>query len=147
MSGRPKIEITESVELLKGLMNKQKIKLEYCKVLALYLLKSEREKTVRGVAKTLGKGEATIHRWLSQYKTGGIENLLLNRQTIGRPKKFSVETVAKLQQELQDTEGFSSYKEIKIWLELILDITGSYGVVYNFVKSELKSQLKIPQKH
>jgi len=145
MSGRPKIEITQSVELLKELMKKQNRTLEYCKVLALYLLKSEREKTVRGVAQSLGKGEATIHRWLSQYKTGGIENLLLNRQTIGRPKKIPVETVAKIQQELRDTEGFSSYKEIKIWLELLQDITCSYGVVYNLVKSELKSKFKIPR--
>ena len=140
MSGRPQIEIAESVELLKKFMKKQKRQLEYCKVWALYLLKSEREKTVRGVAKTMGRGESTIHRWLSQYKTGGIDNLLLNRQTIGRPKKIPVETVAKIQQELRDPEGFSSYQEIQIWLELLHDITCSYPVVYNLVKSELKSK-------
>jgi transposase len=42
----------------------------------------------------LGKSETTIHRWLFQYKEGGIENLLKNRQIFGRPKKFSVEVVA-----------------------------------------------------
>jgi len=57
MSGRPQIEITESVEMLKKIMKKQKRQLEYCKFWALYLLKSEREKTVRGVAKTMGRGE------------------------------------------------------------------------------------------
>ena len=69
-----------------------------------------------------GKGEATIHRWLSQYKEGGIENLLRNRQLFGYTKKFSVEVVATLQQELRDPEGFHSYKEVHFWLWLIKEI-------------------------
>jgi transposase len=35
---------------------------------------------VREVSAVLGKSEAIIHRWLSQYKEGGLENLLKNRQ-------------------------------------------------------------------
>ena len=119
MVGRPKIEIVESVERLQELLKQQKKVLNYNKVLTLYLLKSEQAKTVRGVANLLGKGEASIHRWLAQYRKGGMENLLKNRQTIGRPKKFSVETVAKIQQELRDPEGFSSYKEVNLWLRII----------------------------
>lgn len=97
MSGRPKIEIIESVETLKSLMKKQNRILEYNKVLTLYLLKSGEQKTVRGVARNLGRGETTIHRWLKLYREGGMENLLQNRQTVGRPKKFSAETVAIIQ--------------------------------------------------
>jgi len=53
---------------------------------------------VREVSAVLGKSEPTIRRWLFQYKEGGLENLLKNRQAFGRPKKFSVEVAALLQQ-------------------------------------------------
>ena len=98
MSGRPHITITESVEVLLEIRNQQKRILTYNKVQMLYLFGSKQVETVREAASVLGKGEATIHRWLSQYKEGGIENLLKNRQIFGRPKKFSVEVVASLQQ-------------------------------------------------
>jgi transposase len=63
---------------------------------------------VREVSAVLGENEDPIHRWLFQYKKGGREKLLKNRQVFGRPKKFSVEIAASLQQELKDPEGFQS---------------------------------------
>ena len=91
----------------------------------LYLFQSKQVETVREVSAVLGKSEATIHRWLSQYKEGGMENLLKNRQVFGRPKKFSVEIAATLQQELRDPEEFKSYKEVYLWLWLIKGIASS----------------------
>ena len=101
MSGRPKIKITESRETLRVILKQQTKILAYNKVQMLYLFQSNQVETVREVAAVLGKGEATIHRWLFQYKEGGMENLLKNRQIFGRPKKFSVEIAALLQQELR----------------------------------------------
>jgi transposase len=92
----------------------------------LYLFQSKQVETVREVSAVLGKSEATIHRWLFQYKKGGLENLLKNRQVFGRPKKFSVEIAATLQRELRDPEGFKSYKEVHLWLWLIKGIASSY---------------------
>jgi hypothetical protein len=84
----------------KFAINTQKTKriLAYNKVQMLYLFKSKQVETVREVSAFLGKSEATIHRWLSQYKEGGLENLLKNLPVFGRPKKFSVEIAASLQQ-------------------------------------------------
>ncbi|MEG4109843.1 helix-turn-helix domain-containing protein [Microcoleus sp. S13_C5] len=110
MSGRPHIKITESVENLREILKRQKRILAYNKVQMLYLFQSKQVETVREVSTVLGKSEATINRWLFQYKEGGLENLLKNRQVFGRPKKFSVEVAASLQQELRDAEGFQSYK-------------------------------------
>ena len=91
MSGRPHITIAESVEVLVELMKQQKRILAYNKVQMLYLFASKQVETVRAAASILGKSEPTLHRWLFQYKEGGIENLLKNRQIFGRPKKKSVE--------------------------------------------------------
>lgn len=145
MAGRPKIEITESVEDLLTILKEQKRILEHNKVLTLYLFKSGQAKTVREVARILGKGETTIHRWLAEYREGGIGNLTRNRQVVGRPKKYSVETVARIQQELKDPEGFSSYKEVDFWLRAVLGIASSYQALYKLIKWELKSKLKVPR--
>ena len=108
MSGRLHIKITESVESLREILKQQKRILAYNKVQMLYLFQSKQVETVREVSAVLGKSEEPIHRWLFQYKKGCLENLLKNRQVFGRPKKFSVEIAASLQQELRDPEGFQS---------------------------------------
>jgi hypothetical protein len=126
MSGRPHITITESVEVLLEIRKHQKRILAYNKIQMLYLFQSKQVETVREVSSILGKSETTLHRWLFQYKEGGIENLLKNRQIFGRPKK-----------------GFSSYKEVHLWIELIKEIPSSCQAVYSLVKAELKSKLKI----
>ncbi len=87
MSGRPSIEIRESIEILKDLMKSQKTVLNQNKVQTLYLLKSQQALTVRKVSQLLNKGETTIHRWLKMYRDGGMENLLKERKSPGRPKK------------------------------------------------------------
>ena len=77
-----------------------------------------------------------------QYKEGGLENLLKNWQIFGRSKKFSVTVAALVQQELRDSEGFSSYKKVHLWLWLIKEIPSSYQAIYSLVKGELKIKLK-----
>jgi hypothetical protein len=161
MSGVPKIEISESRETLKCLRKQQKTGLGFAKVQALYLLKIQAVETVRHLAMVLGRGEATIHRWLHLYKEGGVEKLLEEKPKTGRPKKLPVETVAKLQQELRDREGFSSYQEVrnapplscwnrvpagsavKIWGLAIENIIVSYGTIHRVVRYELQAKLKV----
>jgi transposase len=143
MSGRPKIEITESLGQLRELMKFQKKVLNYNKVQALYLIKSKQAKTVREIALILLKGETTIHRWFALYREGGIELLLRERKITGRPKKLTVEEVARIHQELKDIEGFKSYKEITFWLNIIQGKAASYQTIYKVVKQELKAKLKV----
>ena len=71
MSGRPHIKITESVESLREILKQQTRILAYNKVQMLYLFQSKKVRTVREVSAVLGKSEATIHRWLFQYKRSG----------------------------------------------------------------------------
>ena len=61
----PKIDIVESVEDLKKLMKQQKSSLAYAKVQSLYFLKMGEVETVPHLAVLMGRGERTIHRWLS----------------------------------------------------------------------------------
>ncbi len=143
MSGRPHIDIIESPEILQKLMKVQKTILEYNKVQSLYLLKSEKVKTVREIAQVLSKGETTIHRWFALYRQGGMDFLLKERKSPGRPKKISVETAARIQLELRDPEGFNSYQEAHLWLKIIQGIESSYLTIYRLIRYELKAKLKV----
>jgi hypothetical protein len=128
MSGIPKIEIQESAEELRKLMKKQKTSLEFAKLQTLYLFKINAAETVRYMAVLIGRGESTIHRWLKVYRESGIQALLkdveeekdeeISSRLPARPQAIDVEIAAQIQQELKEEEGFSSYQEVKLWLEI-----------------------------
>lgn len=143
MTGIYKIEIMESDSKLKSLMKQQKNSLNFAKVQTLYLLKIQAAETIRHVAALIGRDERTIHRWLKSYREGGIDQLLEEHKPTGRPKKFSVEEAAIIQNELRDPEGFKSYTEVHFWLEIIFGISSSYLTVYRLVRYELQAKLKI----
>ncbi|MDJ0649277.1 MAG: hypothetical protein QNJ60_11285 [Xenococcaceae cyanobacterium MO_188.B19] len=145
MSGRPRIEITESAETLKSLMKKQKTALNHAKVQSLYLLKINVAETVRYLAIIMGRSESTIHYWFQLYKTGGMSKLLEEPPQTGRPTKLQIETIAKIQQELSEPEGFDSYQEVKLWLLICQDIEISYPTIHRIVRYELKGKLKVPR--
>jgi transposase len=145
MSGRPQIEIKESVKELRRLLKQQKTALNHAKVQALYLLKIEIAETVRYLAVMMGRSESTIHSWLQLYRLGGLEKLLEEHPKTGRPKKLKIETVAKLQQELFQPEGFNSYGEIQHWLLACQDVRLSYPTVHRLVRYELAAKLKEPR--
>ena len=145
MSGVPKIKIAESVEELKMLMKQQKTGLGYAKIQSLYLLKINAVETVRHLAIIIGRGESTIHRWLHQYKIGGMSHLLSEPTKTGRPKKLDIETVAKIQQELSNSQGCNSYQEIKLWLLVCQNIDISYSTIHRVVRYELRGKLKVPR--
>lgn len=143
MTGIPNIEITETAANLRELMKQQKSGLGFAKIQALYLLKIGVAETVRYIAVIVGREESTIHRWFHSYKEGGLEALLEEKPRTGRPKKIDVETVAKLQQELRDPEGFSGYQEVKIWSLAIGGIKASYATIYRVVRQELRAKMKV----
>ena len=60
-------------------------------------------------------------------------------------KKLEIETVAQLQKELSDPEGFNNYQEIQLWLLSCLDIEISYSTLHRIVRYELQSKLKVPR--
>jgi transposase len=85
MSGVVKIEIRETEEELKTLLLKAKDAHSHEKLQVLYWLKTQTLETVLSAAVRLGKHRTTIQRWLSNYRKGGIEELLLQKPRPVRP--------------------------------------------------------------
>ena len=131
MSRVVKIEITEEAETLKNLLRQQKDKSGFERVQVLYLLKIKQVETVGHLAVIIGRGRRTIQRWLSQYRSAGLSKMLEVKKSSGKESLIPQWAVERLKAELSDPEGFSSYKEIKIWLEALLDIKVKYDVVHH----------------
>jgi len=85
MSGVVKIEIVETPEELKDLMRQEKDVLRHEKLQVLYWLKTQAVDSVLSAAVRLGKHRTTIQRWLSSYRSGGIEELLFQKPRSVRP--------------------------------------------------------------
>jgi transposase len=146
MSGVVRIEIVETPEELKGLMRQDKDTVRQEKLLVLYWLKTQMVDSVLSAAVRLGKHRTTIQRWLSSYRSGGIEELLSQKPRSGRPRIMNPETVEKLSQELQQPEGFSSYKEVHQWLTSCCEVKVAYRTVHQWARYRLKSKLKVPRR-
>jgi transposase len=140
-----KIEIREEAETLKKLLVQQKDKRRFERVQALYLLKIRQVETVEHLAVIIGRGRRTISRWLSQYRSGGLAQMLEVGKSPGKEPLIPQWAVERLKTELADPEGFTSYKEVKLWLEALLDIKVKYDVVHHLVHDKLKAKLKVPR--
>lgn len=52
---------------------------------------------------------------------------------------------AQLKEELKDPQGFSSYKEVQLWLKAVHDLQVEYKTVHQLVRYRLKAKLKVPR--
>ena len=53
------------------------------------------------------------------------------------------ETVERLSKQLQEPEGFSSYKEVHQWLTSCCQVKVSYRTVHQWARYRLKGKLKV----
>ena len=64
----------------------------------------------------------------------------------GRKPEITPEIQQALINELNEKEGFSSYKEIQTWLDTVHDLNVTYKVVHDTVRYRLKAKLKVPRR-
>lgn len=76
MAGVRRVVIEEGVEDLKVLMRQQTQLGNKERIQLLYLLKSGQAQTITQASDILGRGRATLQRWLVKYQAGGISGLL-----------------------------------------------------------------------
>jgi putative transposase len=113
MSGVLKINITQTAQQLKSLLLKQTTGRGKERILALYLLKINRAKTLKDLAIVLGRDTATLYRWLHHYKANGLEGMLAVRKGQGRKPAILQAVMEQLRQQLENPDQFKSYGAIK----------------------------------
>ena len=140
MAGVCQLKIDETAEELKNLLGRQKTVSGFERVQALYLFKIGQVRTVKDLAVMMGKHRITVQRWLQKYRQGGMPALLgEDRKSPGRKPTIPASALERLQQRLQSSARFKSYKEIQSWLKQECGIEASYPVVYKTVRYLLKS--------
>lgn len=83
------------------------------------------------LAAVMGRNRVTVQRWLSQYRHGGLKELLAVDKPKGRPRSIPEWAITALKKELKDPEGFETYGEVQTWLKAVLGIEANYHVVHN----------------
>ncbi|PLZ99156.1 hypothetical protein CEN50_08490 [Fischerella thermalis CCMEE 5268] len=111
----------------------------------MYLLKTGQVETVQHLAVVLGRSRITVHRWLEQYRRSGLNSLLVQKKSPGRPKIIPEDVRSHIKEELKDPQGFKSYEEVQRWLLASEGIKASYKVVHEVVRYKLKAKLKAPR--
>jgi len=114
------------------------------KLLALYWLKTQTVETVSSIAVQLGKHRTTVQRWLSTYRQEGMAELSQKPRS-GRPRIITPATLDRFEKELQEPEGFSSYKEVHQGLTSCCEVEVSYRTVHQWPRYRLKGKLKMPR--
>ena len=126
-------------------MRQEKDAVRYEKLQVLYWLKTKTADSVLSVAVRLGKHRTTIQRWLSSYRSGGLTKLLSQKPRSGRPRIMNAQTIEKLEKELSDPEGFSSYKEVHQWLTSCCSVPIAYRTAHQWARYRLRGKLKVPR--
>ena len=73
-------------------------------------------------------GASQTSRWLSSYRKGGLSKMVDIYKSSGRKPEIPPEIQQALIRELNEKEGFNSYKEIPTWLYTVHDLDVKYKV-------------------
>lgn len=145
MSGIYQLEIQETPEELKELLAIQKTATGFERVQLLYLLKTGHGQTISQAAEIIGRNRVTLHKWIRLYKAGGIEGLLQQKSSPGRPRIIPKWAEKALDKRLHEPQGFNGYQEIVEWLSQNLGVNSCYKTVHKLVYYRLESCPKVPR--
>jgi transposase len=143
MVGVYKLDILESDTELKELLRQEKTGSRKERIQVLYLLKTQKAKTVTEAAAMIGRNRVTVQDWLGIYRQGGLEKLLSKKKGTGRPRKVPEWAEKALEKRLKEEQEFDSYGEICEWLEKTLGTEVKYKTVHKLVYDRLKISPKI----
>lgn len=139
------VSIVESREELEHRLDTQVTATGKERLQMVYWLKLGIVNSRQDLVKLLHKSEATITRWLGMYKSGGLSALLEVKQAPGNPCSIPIDAVSRLQERLQQPQGFSSYGQVQQWLEQECSVSAAYHTVHALVRYKLKAKLKKPR--
>jgi putative transposase len=109
-------------------------------------LRSAIAETIGHLSVLSGKHRTTVSRWLSSYRKGGFSKMVDIYNSSGRKPKIYPEIQQILINQLNEKEGFSSYKEIQTWLYTVHDLDVTYKVVHDTVRYRALAKLKVPRR-
>jgi transposase len=135
--------IHESADELKQLLSRERHPTERQRLHALYLLASGQARFRADVAQLLTVSRNTVGRWLDRYARGGLDALLDRYVPPGKAPALQPDQVARLQQRLQQPQGFASYDDVRQWIQETFGVALSYKATHKLVRYKLGAKLKV----
>jgi len=139
------IEISESETFLEKSLKRAKMGFRKERLQMLWWIKTGQINYRQEIGERLGRSPATITRWLSLYRQGGLAALLEEKKAPGATPQIRGETLEKLKHRLSSEEGFRSYGAIVEWLQQECGVTVKYETVRQCVRHKLQAKLKVPR--
>lgn len=106
------IDIAESETFLEKSLKQAKTGFRKERLQMLWWIKTKQIRYRQEIGERLGRSPATISRWLSLYRQGGLTALLEEKKAPGAVPQIRGEVLEKLKQRLVSEEGFRSYGAI-----------------------------------
>jgi transposase len=89
----------------------------------------------------------SINSWRRLYLTGGIEAILQHNWIGTESKHISKEQHKQIAEKLSNpTNGLVGYKELLHWVETEFDISINYTTLYEYVRRNFKTKIKVARK-
>ncbi len=136
------IFIRESKTKLTSLLENELDKKRAHRIEMLYLIKNEEEFYKRNLANRLGYSRTTIDEWLRRYEEGGLKGLLSISKSPGAPTKFPKKVRQGLLRKLNSKHSFRTYVDIQRYLRDRYELDLPYSTVHDYVRYQLKVDLK-----
>jgi len=147
MGKKATINISESVLELKKLLLKQKTLKTEKRVKSLIAIKSEQFETRQAISDYLGVHIRTLERWLNNYKSGGIINMLSDKPKNKASKIITSEIHQGLSQRVNDAHNpFLGYWDAQNWVKEHYNVDVKYQRIREYLIQHFKTKLKTPRK-
>jgi transposase len=146
--GKPAyLDITESLSELKGLASKQKTLKAEKRVKSLIYIKLNKFKTRQEVSDFLGIHIRTLERWIHNYKSSGINQMVCDKPKNKQSKIITPEIHKGLEQRVNNPHTpFLGYWDAQIWVNETYGVDVKYQRIREYLKQHFKTKLKAPRK-
>ena len=141
------LDITESLIELKELASKQKTLKGEKRVRSLIYIKQNKFKTRQEVSDFLGVHIRTLERWIHNYKSAGIGQMIYDRPKNKQSKIITPEIHKGIEQRVNDPNNpFLGYWDAQEWVNEKYNVQVKYQRIREYLKQHFKTKLKAPRK-
>ncbi|MDA8693113.1 hypothetical protein N9L92_03555, partial [Saprospiraceae bacterium] len=141
------INVKETTTELLDILKKQTIERNKIRVKCLIYLKKKKYRTQRELSDHIGYNIRTMERWLKEYKTGGIEQMLYSGTRNSSPTLIPLEVQQGLKEVVLDKDkGFASYVQAQEWVAQKYSIELNYNTIRQHLIKYYKTKIKSPRK-
>ena len=147
MGKKAHLDVKESKSELQKVLAKQKTFNTEKRVRCLIEIKSTRFGTRQELADYLCVHKRTLERWVNNYKSGGIVEMLSDKPKIKQSKIITPIIHQGLEQKVNDPHNpFLGYWEAQNWVQQVYGIEIKYQRIREYMIQHFKTKIKSPRK-